>query len=347
MASYSELTAALLREAKVREDALPLRNEECRSQFLFQSHKPKKVCLFFHGFTAGSYQFKPMAEVLFRSGYNVVIPRLPGHGQAGAWWRDNPPPLPTQPQDYQRFASAWLRQAQALGDRVIVGGLSGGGTLAAWLMLEYPQQIDRTLLFAPYLSSSSKIVDLFVRHVGSYVEWVSSEPRQTPIAYEGFAMPALRVFLEMGEAVLKRARHSPLTPLFIVSSESDIAVDNADHRALFETALKTQPKCWYQRFDRILEIPHTMMTAKEGNRYQNLLIALAKAYIESDLTWAEVQEIGYRMTQGRTFSKAIAELDLEQRASRDLPTLITMLDKRSIALSRSQPGGKRVLNFDQ
>ncbi len=35
-----------------------------------------------------------------------------------------------------------------------------------------------------------------------------------------------------------------------------------------------------------------MMTTLEGNQYLPRLINLAKAYVESDLTWAEVEEKG-------------------------------------------------------
>jgi len=76
------------------------------------------------------------------------------------------------------------------------------------------------------------------------------------------------------------------------------------------------------------------MTQEEGNNYQNLLIVMSKAYIESDLTWAEVEEIGYGMTRGKTFDAVVSELNLTQRASRDMPAMMTMVDKRAIALSR-------------
>jgi hypothetical protein len=61
---------------------------------------------------------------------------------------------------------------------------------------------------------------------------------------------------------------------------------------LFETVLNYQPKSWYYCFDKELDIPHTMMTKLEGNNHLHLLINLAKAYVESDLTWAEVEEKG-------------------------------------------------------
>jgi esterase/lipase len=334
MPSYSAITSAVVRDIKAREDALPIRNEACRSRFYFHPAPAAKTCLFFHGFTAGPYQFVPMAESLFRAGYNVLIPRMPGHGLAGDWGKDNPPPLPTKAEDYQKFALQWLQLAQTLGGQIVVGGLSGGGTLTGWLAVERPQVISRAILYAAFLSSSSKVIDLFVRNLDSYNEWVNPKPEAVRYGYNGFMIPALRVFLLMGTDILKRSRRGPIAPTFAISSESDIAVGNHDHRTLFESGVKYQPKCWYQRFDRVLDIPHTMMTQEEGNNYQNLLIAMTKAYIESDLTWSEVEDIGYCMTRGKTFDIAVSELNLGQKVSRDMPTMMTMVDKRAIAIAR-------------
>jgi esterase/lipase len=338
MVSYSELATALVRRIKAQEDALPLRNEECRSRFLLKSAPTSKVCLFFHGFTAAPYQFMPIGQAFFQLGYNVLIPRMPGHGQAGDWGRNNPPPLPEQPEIYQKFALQWFQIAQALGRQVVVGGLSGGGTLAAWLAFQRSQQIHRAVLFAPYLSGSNKVIDLFVRTSNNYHEWVDPEPTEKGrYGYNCFMVPALRTFLTMGQDVLNTANRVPAPPLFAISSESDIAVGNRDHRALFEMALKRQPKCWYHRFDQVLDIPHTMMTASEGNPYEHLLLTMAKAFVESDLSWAEVEEIAYRMTQGKTFNTVVTELQLAAKASRDMPAMITMVDKRSIVQSRNRP----------
>lgn len=333
--SYPLTSATIKRQTKAQEDSLPLRNESCRTQFLLHSAPTSKVCLFFHGFTAAPYQFLPMGRVLHQAGYNVVIPLLPGHGKAGKWDRNNPPPLPTEAEVYKRFALDWFQKAQKLGDKVIVGGLSGGGTLAAWLSLEYPEQIDRSLLFATYLSSSNRVIDLFVNHFNSYFEWKTDQPPGQTIGYEGFALPTLRVFLEMGREILQRSQTSRVSPMFIISTEADRAVNNSDHRTLFENVLKRQPKAWYYSFDRLLNIPHTMMTQVEGNVWENLLNAMAKAFVQSDLTWAEVEEIAYRMTQGKTFNQAVAELKLADRASPDMPTVITMIDKREIVIKRN------------
>ena len=323
MYNYSTLTKAIAQETEARELALRLMDSTCRSRFFFQPN-PSPTCLFFHGFTAVPYQFVPLGEAFFRAGYNVLIPLLPGHGLAGNWDGHNPPPLPEDRQIYEQFGLQWLQLAQDLGEKVIVGGLSGGSTLAVWLALERPQQIDRTLVFAPYLSDSNKLVDLFVRVFNIYFEW-KTKPGRAHFGYPGFLMPSLRLFLDMGADILERADRSPSAPMFIVSSESDRAVGNKEHEALFEAVRKFQPRSWYHRLARSLDIPHTMMTRAEGDNYIELLIAIAKAYVESDLTWAEAEEICSQMQQGKTFNNVVNELNLNQRVSADLPTLCTLV----------------------
>jgi carboxylesterase len=340
MPNYTATAAAMLREARTREAALTLRHPTCRAQFWLHPQPTAKVCLFFHGFTAAPYQFIPMGEALSREGYNVLVPLMPGHGRAGEWGPDRPPPLPTEIDTYRDFARQWLEYALALGEEVAVGGISGGGTVAAWLALEYASQVDRALLFAPYLSGSSKVVDLLVEHIDLYFAWQGDGDRES-LAYPGFYMPALRTMLDLGGDVLQRARKPPVAPMFVISSESDRAVDNRDHVKLFELVSQHAPKSWYHCFDRVMDIPHTMMTREEGNRYEYLLIALSRAYIQSDLSWDEVRDIAYRMTQGKTFNQAARELGLIHLASADMPAMMTMVDKRAIVEQRNPSWRRR------
>jgi len=293
MFDYSTTIDAIAQQAKTHEDALPLRNEKCRSKFFFQPNPAPKVCLFFHGFTAGPYQFEPLGEALFQAGYNVLVPLQPGHGIAGDWNGDNPPPMPEDPQVYQQFVLEWVQQAKPLGKQLIVGGYSTGGTLAAWLAQEHPKTIEKTLLFAPYLSGHNKVADWLVEILPFYYEWLNKD-NPGNFGYDGFSIPVLRIFLDMGEQILDRAKSTPATPMLIISSESDQATNLHEHQELFEAVLNDQPKSWYYCFDKKLKVPHTMMTKAEGNDYLHLLITLVKSYVESDLTWAEVEEMGYQ-----------------------------------------------------
>ncbi len=73
-----------------------------------------------------------------------------------------------------------------------------------------------------------------------------------------------------------------------------------------------------------------MMTKAEGNKYLAQLITLAKAYVESDLTWIQIQAIAEQMLQGKTFNDVVTQLNLNQQISPDLPVMMTIIDKQSI-----------------
>jgi len=329
MSDYSTTTAAIVEQAKRREDALPIRNEKCRSKFYFQPDRASKVFLFFHGFTAGPYQFEPLGETLFQAGYNVLVPLQPGHGIAGNWNGDNPPPLPEDPEVYQDFVLEWVQQAKPLGEQLYIGGYSSGGTLAAWLAQEHPQEIEKTLLFAPYLSGMNKLVDWLVEILPFYYEWLNKD-NPGNFGYEGFRIPASRIFLDMGHEILNRAKNTPAMPILIVSSGSDQATNLHEHQELFEAVVQHQPKSWYYCFDKKLDIPHTMMTKPEGNHYLAQLITLAKAYVESDLTWVQIKEIAAQMLLEKTFNTVAAQLNLNQPISPELPVIMTIIDKHAL-----------------
>lgn len=329
MTAYNEVVEALMKKTRAREEALGLRDDTCRSRFLLQPAPTAKVIVFFHGFTAAPAQFDAIGEAFFQAGYNVLIPLLPGHGQAGDWNEDNPPPLPENPQIYQEFGQNWLTNALSLGDCVLLGGLSGGSTLAAWLALEQPELIDRGLLFAPYLSGTNALVDWVVERMNVYFEW-KTKPGTVSFGYGGFRMPALRVFLDLGQQILDRAQVQPAAPLLIVSSADDQAVDSKEHQQLFESALKWQPNCWYHCFDRKLAIPHNMMTQAEGNQHADLPIAIAKTYADSNLTWNEIIALSQRWQQGEALEAIVTQLNatqlnVSQSLPPDLPSLLTTL----------------------
>jgi pimeloyl-ACP methyl ester carboxylesterase len=332
---YQAACDACIQPTQAAEAALPLKSDRSGSIFKLQADRAAKIFLFFHGFTAAPCQFEPIAQLFYDAGYSAIVPLLPGHGQAGDWGKANPPPLPTDIQPYQDHALAWLAQAQNLGDQVIVGGLSGGGTIAAWLAMERPEAVSRAVLFAPYFSNCSLIVDLFVNNMQGYFEWVPKND-QGP-GYGGFEVPALRVFPGLGKELLRRSATAPSPPMFIISTETDIAVSNGDHETFCDHIRARQPLTWYYCFDKALNIPHSMMTANEGNEWTNVMNIMVKAYIESDLAWTDLEEIAYRMTAGQTFDHVVAELGLQDKVSADMPTMLTMVDARAIVLKR-EPG---------
>ncbi|MBD2725981.1 alpha/beta fold hydrolase [Nostoc sp. FACHB-892] len=315
-------TAEILEQVHQLESTLGLKNEACRSKFLIYPDFRSKVFLFLHGFTAGPYQFEPLGKAFFNMGYNVLIPLQPGHGRSGDWRHQNPPPLPTDIKIYQEFVIKWLQIAKTLGQEVVIGGLSTGGTLAAWLALEHPEQIDCTLLFTPYLGNRYSLFDLLIKILPIYFEWFNKDAPGN-FGYKGFRIKALRIFLELGYQVLEKAQGCVSAPILMVCSEADHAVSRPKQQDFFRRVLKQQPKSWYYCFDDSLQIEHRMMTKLEDNDYEELIITLAKAFVESDLTWIEFEQMAKRITQGQAHDQIMRELNFDRQVSQQLSAMMT------------------------
>ncbi|NJM58846.1 MAG: hypothetical protein HC857_17565 [Synechococcales cyanobacterium RU_4_20] len=81
-----------------------------------------------------------------------------------------------------------------------------------------------------------------------------------------------------------------------------------------------------------------MLTQGEGNPQALLLTQLAKGYIESDLSWADMADLGQRMARGQAFLAAVEQLGLRERVSPDMPTVMALLDKRQfLDMGRRSP----------
>ena len=256
---------------------------------------------------------------------------MPGHGVAGDWDLETLPPLPETAEVYQSFGIQWLEEAKKLGKLVIVGGLSGGGPLSAWLALNRSQDIYRVILYAAYLSSSSKVIDLFIQRGKGGFSWDQRIKKYRP-GYNFFAIPALATLLDMGTDILKQDAKGPCAPIFVISSESDRAVGNGDHRRLFEDVNRYQPLAWYLIFDRVHDIPHTMMVPSEGMDQAFLLTRLTRAFGESSVTWEEVRAIATKLDRDTTFDQAVKQLGLAGKVSGDMNAAMTMCDKRTLIL---------------
>jgi len=62
------------------ERALPLQEGAQSLAYLHHELPPRGTLIMFHGFTAGTWQFEPLARQAYEAGYDVYVPRLPGQG---------------------------------------------------------------------------------------------------------------------------------------------------------------------------------------------------------------------------------------------------------------------------
>ena len=113
--------------------------------FLDQGSRVATSVVIFHGFTNNPEQFERIGEAFYDAGYNVLIARLPEHGERDLMTRDLSKLTAAR---LVEAADEAVDAAAGLGERVEVVGLSGGGNLAA-LMASDRNEVDSAVIISP------------------------------------------------------------------------------------------------------------------------------------------------------------------------------------------------------
>jgi pimeloyl-ACP methyl ester carboxylesterase len=210
-------------------------NPLCRSQVIDQGQRTEKAVVLLHGYTNCPRQFSAIAQAYADAGYSVVVPRLPGHGEAD---RLTTALSDINPAALTETGDLAVDIAAGLGQDVMVVGLSGGGTLAGWLASERDEVTEAVLIaplvvpkvvpevaVAPLARAARFIPDVFL--------WWDSDLQEAlddpPYAYPRFSLRSLGAFLAIGRdtQTTEPGRETPLERLVVVVNENDAAVSNA------------------------------------------------------------------------------------------------------------------------
>jgi carboxylesterase len=231
--------AADYASAMVKADALQAADGEdidprCRSEVLTQGQRTEKSVVLLHGYTNCPQQFAAMAQAYSDAGYNVVVARIPEHGKA-----DRMPKALSDldPGELTALGDDAVDIAAGLGERVTVVGLSGGGTLAAWLagqrdevseaVLMAPLMVPKVLpefLVGPVARIGSVLPDLYLWWDGNLKEELDSPP----YAYPRYSLHSLGAMLAVGRRAQGDIdRSTDLERLVVITNENDGAVKNA------------------------------------------------------------------------------------------------------------------------
>lgn len=109
--------------------------------------------LVLHGITGCPQSMRPLAEAFAAAGYTVELPLLPGHGTTVEDM------LPTRWADWTAAAESAYQSLAASCDKVVVAGLSMGGSLTAWLASRH-DEIAGIVCINPVLEINDALVDL-------------------------------------------------------------------------------------------------------------------------------------------------------------------------------------------
>jgi esterase/lipase len=214
-------------QSRERQQVSPL----AQSILLTHGYKTSRVVLFFHGYSSSPQQFRALGEKLFRTGFNVLIPRLPHHGIAD---RKLTNLSQIEAAELRACADESVDIAVGLGDKVYVGGLSAGGVLTAWIA-ENRKEVSRVLLIAPSFALGHR-AGTFAQRL--CVALMAALPGITPdfyhettaaeYAYPGFSAKALAQLLRLSVAIFASALERPITvqDVCFVTSRNDHAVSD-------------------------------------------------------------------------------------------------------------------------
>jgi carboxylesterase len=188
-----------------------------------------------HGFTGNPSSMRGVAQALAAAGFAIELPRLPGHGTSvedmkTTSWSDWSGAVE---QAYQRLTSRC--------DKVIVTGLSMGGTLTLWTALQHPEVAGIACINPAAKGQVPEVVDMLrgmvdegqdvMPGIGSDI----ADPDVVESAYEGTPLRPLLSLLDDGVGPIE-GRYGELTcPLLLLNSPQDHVVEPSNADFLAET----------------------------------------------------------------------------------------------------------------
>jgi carboxylesterase len=192
-----------------------------------------------HGFTGSPISLRPLAEQLAADGFSIELPRLPGHGTS---WRDM---MPTRYEDWRAHILAAAQTLAARCQRLLLFGLSMGGTLAldiasgggvqaAGVITVNAQILDRQGLLVklgPYLE---KVLPVVPARLAGLTPDDIAKPGVSERAYRWVPSAAGNSLVRALPQVRARLPQMPC-PVLVIYSEQDHSVSPENSRALLRS----------------------------------------------------------------------------------------------------------------
>jgi len=210
-----------------------------RSRFFTHGERVPLVVVLLHGFTTSPEQWVRFAAELYERGANVVIPRFPGHGYLD---RRTHAIASVSADALLVCASDAVDIARGAGERVVVAGLSLGGSVAIAVALKRGD-IARTVGIVPLFGlkhlgrqANAAVTRLFDILPNAFLPWdPTGGAGQVPAyGYARFPTKLLAESLRIGETVARRADDGavPAADVSLLLNENEPACNNVLSSAL-------------------------------------------------------------------------------------------------------------------
>ena len=193
-------------------------------------HQGPTGVLLLHGFTGSPQTMRPLALRFAEAGHSVELPLLPGHGTRVEHM------VPTRFDDWHEAADKAYRELADRCERVVVAGLSMGGTLATLVASEHEPAgliaINPQILPPPdsVVEVIRGLVDEGVVTIPGVGGDIAKEDVEE-LAYAATPVAALMSFIERCQALVSELPRITC-PVLLFTSPQDHVVDPASSDAL-------------------------------------------------------------------------------------------------------------------
>lgn len=239
----------------------------CPSQLLTSGQKESKALILFHGYTNCPKQFEEFAQRMHAAGYNVLIPRAPGHGYQD---RMSEALASVTAEQMQEYILRSVAIAEQIGDEVTIVGLSGGGTFALWSAMYLPD-IDHVVSISPvtYPWGFSPLLQNFVIKYAALTPntfkwWDETLQNDLPAPaqnYRRYATKSMATVLHMTNTIeyaLKTGAH-PKTPVTFIINQADKALRPKELLRLAQLYSASGAPTTWEIFPESMGLPHDLI----------------------------------------------------------------------------------------
>jgi pimeloyl-ACP methyl ester carboxylesterase len=249
-------------------------NPLCQSRLYTHGRKAEKSLVLLHGFTNCPQQMDALGTQLFEKGWNVFIPRYPRHGYKD---RLTTAIAELRAEHLIALANRSAEVGAAIGERVVVAGLSLGGILAG-LLAQRRADLDRAVLIAPMLGLRPvpgpvlSALSAFAKGAPNFYVWWNQKQKAKigpPYGYPRFSTHAYAALFECGRMLVREARRrEPLTKsLAVITNAAEPRLDNRFTYELIASWRKHGANLDTYEFPAGDHLPHDLIDP--GNAEQN------------------------------------------------------------------------------
>lgn len=263
---------AKIAEIQAHEQTMKL-YDGCQTTLLTHGHRVEQAIVLMHGMTNCPLQFLKFGKLLYEHGYNVLIPRMPRNGLANL---DTDALKYITATELRDCSATAVDIAHGLGEHVTYGGLSVGGTMAAWVA-QYRADVDRAILIAPAFTINRHF-DVTISRITMYLfyllpNFMTRRLRHhhgSPHGYYGFATRGLAEMMRMGFTVYNAAlKNKPaVKSVLVVTNAADPAMNNNITRKLVDRWQKNGlDYCEHYQFDASYHLIHDIIEPENPQQH--------------------------------------------------------------------------------